>query len=194
MADAAGVVRLPRRSERPARGQLRGDYSQASPPGLRRPGLKPFPNLWKALVGQQPGNLRGCPAVAPCRGPNAAQFQLSGNGCQRRLTRPLDLGNNRSRRWQLGGSLIYSGFLAFNFLGSFPQRRSYDIVVEGLLCRSKNAGPDRSRFFSGGECERSARSPAAFRAVKMWALPLEQHSRHFAPVIDPLGEGYWERI
>jgi hypothetical protein len=22
----------------------------------------------------------------------------------------------------------------------------------------------------------------------------EQHSPHFAPVIDPLGEGYWERI
>ena len=152
------------------------------------------PSPRSRLGRQQPGDLRGCPAVAPCRGPRATRSQLLGDGCQRRLTRPLDLGNNRSRRWQLGGSLIYSGFLAFNFLGSFPQRRSYDIVVEGLLCRSKNAGPDRSRFFSGGECERSARSPAAFRAVKMWALPLEQHSRHFAPVIDPLGEGYWERI
>jgi hypothetical protein len=34
----------------PECGEFCGDCSQASPPGLGRPGLKPFLNLWKATA------------------------------------------------------------------------------------------------------------------------------------------------
>jgi hypothetical protein len=39
------------------------------------------------------------------------------------------------------GQLSGSRFRVFNVLASFPQRRSYDSVVEDLLCRSKRHIP-----------------------------------------------------
>jgi hypothetical protein len=44
-----------------------------------------------------------------------------------------------ANRWRLEGR--HSQPLAFNFLGSLLQRRSYDGVVEGLLYRSKRVIP-----------------------------------------------------
>jgi hypothetical protein len=56
--------------------------------------------------------------------------------CWRRATKSSQLDANR---WQLGSR--HSKPLACNFVGSLPQRRSYDSVKEGLLCRSKRVIP-----------------------------------------------------
>jgi hypothetical protein len=57
--------------------------------------------LWKSLRrsgGQQARDPGRRPTVTACRGPDAARFKLLGDGCQGRVTCPLDLGYHRPRR------------------------------------------------------------------------------------------------